>query len=93
MYRVFVSLTAALPIANDEGEAVYNFRGSVGTGHFLGQLFRTLGQVLNLPPANQPAAAAQPARVLPPHPPSLPIVPVHSGPGHQASPQRKRKGQ
>ena len=52
-FRLVVSVTAALPINTNDGEAVYNFRGSVSTGHFLGQLFRTLGQVLNLQPDNQ----------------------------------------
>jgi len=57
MFRVFVSLTAALPISSgneeDGNETVYNYRGSLATGHFLGQLFRTLGQVINLPTASQ----------------------------------------
>lgn len=53
-FRLVVSVTAALPINTQDGEAVYNIRGSVSTGHFLGQLFRTLGQVLNLQqPDNQ----------------------------------------
>ena len=46
-FRLVVSVTAALPINAHDGEAVYNFRGSLSTGHFLGQLFRTLNQVLN----------------------------------------------
>ena len=49
-FRLVVSVTAALPINARDGEAVYNFRGSVSTGHFLGQLFRTLNQVLNQSP-------------------------------------------
>ena len=51
-YRLIVSVTAALPINRQDGEAVYNFRGSISTGHFLGQLFRTLNQVLNQSPEN-----------------------------------------
>ena len=47
-YRVLVTVSAALPISSTDGEVVYNFRGSVDTANFLGQLFRTLGQVLNL---------------------------------------------
>ena len=49
-FRLVVSVTAALPINARDGDAVYNFRGSVSTGHFLGQLFRTLNQVLNQSP-------------------------------------------
>ena len=29
-------------------QVVYNYRGTVDTAHFLGQIFRTLSQVLNL---------------------------------------------
>ncbi len=52
-FRVFVSLSAALPVALPDGqsrggEPVYNFRATAETGHFLGHLFRTLGQVLKL---------------------------------------------
>lgn len=52
-FRVFVSLSAALPVAladgqSRSGEPVYNFRATAETGHFLGHLFRTLGQVLKL---------------------------------------------
>lgn len=52
--RVFVSLSAALPVAFSDGESrsgdppVYNFRATAETGHFLGHLFRTLGQVLRV---------------------------------------------
>ena len=53
-FRLVVSVTAALPIDANDGDAVYNFRGSVSTGHFLGQLFRTLNQVLNQQADNQP---------------------------------------
>lgn len=52
-FRLVVSVTAALPINPQDGEAVYNFRGSVSTGHFLGQLFRTLNQVLNHPSSDE----------------------------------------
>ena len=54
-YRLIVSVTAALPINRQDGEAVYNFRGSISTGHFLGQLFRTLNQVLNQSPETGPS--------------------------------------
>ena len=54
-YRLIVSVTAALPINPQDGEAVYNFRGSISSGHFLGQLFRTLNQVLNPPPETSPS--------------------------------------
>ena len=57
-FRLVVSVTAALPINAEDGEAVYNFRGSVSTGHFLGQLFRTLGQVLHLDAEEQPESAS-----------------------------------
>ena len=53
-FRLVVSVTAALPINANDGDAVYNFRGSLSTGHFLGQLFRTLNQVLNQQADNQP---------------------------------------
>ena len=53
-FRLVVSVTAALPIDANDGDAVYNFRGSLSTGHFLGQLFRTLNQVLNQQADNQP---------------------------------------
>ena len=52
-FRLVVSVTAALPINAEDGDAVYNFRGSVSTGHFLGQLFRTLNQVLNHPSSDE----------------------------------------
>jgi hypothetical protein len=52
-FRVFVSLSAALPVALPDGQSrsgdpVYNFRATAETGHFLGHLFRTLGQVLRV---------------------------------------------
>ena len=53
-FRLVVSVTAALPIDANDGDAVYNFRGSLSTGHFLGQLFRTLNQVLNQQADNRP---------------------------------------
>ena len=53
-FRLVVSVTAALPIDANDGDDVYNFRGSVSTGHFLGQLFRTLNQVLNQQADNRP---------------------------------------
>ena len=52
-YRVLVTVSAALPVSNADGEVVYNFRGSVDTANFLGQLFRTLSQVLNLGPRSR----------------------------------------
>ena len=52
-FRLVVSVHAALPINPQDGEAVFNYRGSIPTGHFLGQLFRTLGQVLNVQPTEQ----------------------------------------
>jgi hypothetical protein len=52
-FRLVVSVTAALPINVQDGDAVYNFRGSVSTGHFLGQLFRTLNQVLHHPSSDE----------------------------------------
>jgi hypothetical protein len=54
-FRVLVSVSAAFPFSATDGEVVYNYRGSVDTANFLGQLFRTLGQVLHLSPqAQQP---------------------------------------
>ena len=51
-FRVLVSVSAAFPISSTDGEVVYNFRGSLDTANFLGQLFRTLSEVLNLTSSN-----------------------------------------
>ena len=47
-FRVLVSVSAAFPISPTDGEVVYNFRGTLDTANFLGQLFRTFSEVLNL---------------------------------------------
>ena len=47
-FRVLVSVSAAFPISPTDGEVVYNFRGTLDTANFLGQLFRTFSDVLNL---------------------------------------------
>lgn len=75
-FRVLVSVSAAFPISPLDGDAVYNFRGSLDTGHFLGQLFRTLGGVLHLP--NQ--ATQQTRRVVPP---PLPRTPQKARPSNE----------
>lgn len=54
-FRVLVSVSAAFPVSPADGEVVYNFRGTIDTANFLGQLFRTLGTVLNLNPSPQNA--------------------------------------
>ena len=51
-FRVLVSVSAAFPVSATDGEVVYNYRGSIDTANFLGQLFRTLSQVLNLGSSN-----------------------------------------
>ena len=52
-YRVLITVSAAFPVSDVDGEVVYNYRGTVDTAHFLGQLFRTFSQVLNLSSNNQ----------------------------------------
>ena len=47
-YRVLITVSAAFPVSDVDGEVVYNYRGTVDTAHFLGQLFRTFSQVFNL---------------------------------------------
>ena len=54
-YRVLVTVSAAFPISNTDGEVVYNFRGTLDTANFLGQLFRTFSEVLNLGPRQEQA--------------------------------------
>ena len=55
-FRVLVSVSAALPVAvSGQGSEnlTFNYRGSVETANFLGHLFRTVGQVLNIAPVDR----------------------------------------
>merc|ERR1712079_754478 len=52
-YRVLVTVSAAFPISQTDREVVYNFRGTLDTANFLGQLFRTFSEVLNLGPQQE----------------------------------------
>ena len=57
-FRVLVSVSAALPVAvSGQGSEnlTFNYRGSVETANFLGHLFRTVGQVLNIAPVDRAA--------------------------------------
>lgn len=59
-FRVLVSVSAALPVAiagQGSDNVTFNYRGSVETANFLGHLFRTVGQVLNIAPVD---CAAEP---------------------------------
>ena len=58
-YRVLITVSAAFPVSDVDGEVVYNYRGTVDTAHFLGQLFRTFSQVLNLSSNNQSKSEAR----------------------------------
>ena len=52
-FRVLISVSAAFPISDRDGEVVFNYRGTIDTAHFLGQIFRTFSQVLNLNSTDQ----------------------------------------
>ena len=61
-FRVLVSVSAAFPISPTDGEVVYNFRGTLDTANFLGQLFRTFSDVLNLGNRQEEQTAASTSR-------------------------------
>ena len=61
-FRVLVSVSAAFPISPTDGEVVYNFRGTLDTANFLGQLFRTFSDVLNLGNRQEEQIAASTSR-------------------------------
>ena len=50
-----MSVSAAFPVSATDGEVVYNYRGSIDTANFLGQLFRTISQALNLGSSGSPS--------------------------------------
>jgi hypothetical protein len=60
--RVLVTVSAAFPISPNDGEVVYNFRGTLDTANFLGQLFRTFSDVLNLGNRQEEQIAASTSR-------------------------------
>ena len=61
-FRVLVSVSAAFPVSATDGEVVYNYRGSIDTANFLGQLFRTISQALNLGSSGSPSNESRKSR-------------------------------
>ena len=64
-FRVLVSVSAAFPVSATDGEVVYNYRGSIDTANFLGQLFRTISQALNLGSSGSPSNESRKYLFLP----------------------------